>query len=479
MPLGGGIKLTAIPAPKIPGNTDPLGFGAAYVNNDWLLVAAGNYKDGISFVYQRSGTTWMQRQMLQSSKGTRMVPRGFGYGVVEGNHMIISAGREGMKAGAAYYFHYSGTKWVEKQILYASNSASNMHFGAPAALQGTTLVLGATGIVNTHYGQKPGAAYVFSRSGTKWTEQQIIAGIGAGGSRFGSGLALSGKTLLVGAYASNSTGAAYIYTKQGSTWQLQQKLTPTTLNQYSYFGAAGALEGDTAVVGAMGDNTKGTSAGAAYIFNRSGTQWTQTAKLVPSDLKKYFWFGGDVLLNGNVLLVGADEDDTKGKKAGSVYAYHRNGTTWSWQYKMYAPKGSGTQYFGSTLSLDNKTLAIGAGEVTYVGKWAFTPVDAGPPDLSADHGPDQTSADQGLDQTSADLKKSPDSGPPLDATTPDLKTAPGPDMAVADTATPDSSPAAGEQNAGCSCNVEEVPGGGAAPVALGLLLLYSRKKREM
>ena len=451
--VGVGPKLTAIAAPKIPGNTQPLGFGSAYVHKDWLLVGAYDYMDGSAFVYQRSGTAWKKQQMLQSSKGTRYVPRGFGYGVVQGNHMIISAARDGVKVGSAYYFHYSGSKWVEKQILYAKDWASNMFFGAPVVMQGNTLVLGATGIVNTHYGQKPGAAYVFALSGTTWKQQQKLvcpSSTCSGGAHFGMDLALSGNTLLVGSYSekavgSLATGAAYIYVRAGTTWTLQQKLAPKGLAQYDYFGAAGALEGDTAVVGAEGDNTRGQSAGAAYIFERSGTSWTQAAKLAPNDLKPDDWFGGEVLLRGDVLLIGAYEDSTRGPKAGAVHVYHRSGKAWTRQLKLLPPKG--TKAFGSSISLDGKTLAIGAKEEVFVGPWSFKLVDAGPPDL----GPDAGISDGWPDQFHLDANLS----PYLDAALPDQRSADAapPDQRWADAAQPDSTLTGSGEQGGCSCSL--------------------------
>ena len=470
-PLVPKFKLSAVPDPSTSLPKDPIlgmGFGDVAVSGDTLTVGAINLKEGATFVYQRtstaSGATWTQTQVLFASTSTFH----FGRSILEGNTMIV----DDRKSSSAYYFERAGSQWTEKQVLYPPQTVVRTAFGRGKALQGKTLVIGAPGVSTTvTFGPKPGLAHVFVKCGTRWHAKQRLAcppAICKDESSFGSAVSLSGDTLLVGAMRESTTaslaGVAFIYLRSGTTWNLEQQLTPKDLQAYDYFGSHVSLDGDTAVVGADGHDIRGKDSGAVYIFDRSGTTWTQSVKLTSSDQKARYFFGGNVLLKNNILFVGAPGDDAMGKEAGSVYVYHRSGTTWTKQFKLLPPKDKTTEWFGYSLSFDGKTLAVGADEMAFVGTVSTKTNDSGPPDLGPDTslaGPDPC-ADMSPDQ-------SPDRSPPDQKASPDLDA--GQDLAVIDAATPDSAAPGGEQDAGCSCTVKGRPQPGAPPLAHLLLLL--------
>src|SRR5690606_10211951 len=149
-------------------------------------------------------------------------------------------------------------------------------FGHSVALDGNTVLVGAQ-YADVGGNSSQGAAYVFTWNGANWIPQaKLTAGDGADGDRFGSALALDGETALVGAHEADVGGvffhgAAYVVTRSGATWTEQEKLTAADGAAGDQFGSSVALDGETALVGAYSAEVDGNnSQGAAYVFTRSG-----------------------------------------------------------------------------------------------------------------------------------------------------------------------------------------------------------------
>ncbi|MCZ7684309.1 MAG: hypothetical protein M5U28_38255 [Sandaracinaceae bacterium] len=273
----------------------------------------------------------------------------------------------GANAGSAYVFVRSGTTWTVQARLEASDGAAGDGFGRSVALDGDTALIGAN-LDDTSRGTNAGSAYVFVRSGTTWTQQaRLEASDGAGSDYFGLSVALDGGTALVGApYDDTSRGAsagsATVFVRSGTTWTQQAKLEATDGAAYDYFGWSVALDGDTALVGAPYDDTWGdTDAGSASVFVRSGTTWAWQARLEASDGAASDQFGWSVALDGDTALVGALYDDTwRGTNAGSAYVFVRSGATWTWQARLEASDGAASDYFGHSVALDGETALLGA-----------------------------------------------------------------------------------------------------------------------
>jgi hypothetical protein len=207
---------------------------------------------------------------------------------------------------------------IQQQKLTASDGAATDEFGSSVSLSsdGNTALVGAP---DKHFGSNynQGAAYVFTRSGSTWSEQQkLTVSDGAANDLFGCSVSLSGdgNTALVGAsgktVGSNDTqGAAYVFTRSGSTWSQQQELTASDGAAYDFSGNSVSLSGDgnTALVGAYGKTVgSNDTQGAAYVFTRSGSTWSQQQELTASDGTASEYFGGSVSLSsdGNTPLVG-------------------------------------------------------------------------------------------------------------------------------------------------------------------------------
>ena len=257
--------------------------------------------------------------------------------------------------------------------LLAADGAASDCFGYSVSLSadGNTCAVGAH--VDDDKGDNSGSVYIYTRSGTTWTQQaKLVPADGAAGDGFGRAVSLSadGNTCAVGAYEDDDkgtdSGSAYIYTRSGTTWTQRAKLLAADGAANDNFGYSVSLsaDGNTCAVGAREDDDKGDNSGSVYIYTRSGTTWTQQTKLVPADGDTGDGFGIAVSLSadGDTCVVGAYLDDDKGSGSGSVYIYTRSGTTWTQQTKLLAADGAAGDYFGQSVSLssDGNTCAVGA-----------------------------------------------------------------------------------------------------------------------
>jgi hypothetical protein len=270
-----------------------------------------------------AATTWMQQAELTASDAAQGDAFGLSVALAgDGSTALVGAEGKDSSTGAAYVFVRSGTTWTQQAELTASDVAQNSYFGSSVALAGD----GSTALVGADAANSDtGGAYVFVRSGIVWTQQQKLTGQGG---LFGSSVALTGdgSTALVGAYIMySSTGVAYVFVRGGTTWTQQQALYASDAAPYDEFGISVALAGDgsTALVGAWG---KYAYAGVAYVFVPSGTTWTQQAELTGSDAAQHDAFGSAVALagDGSTALVGAPGKSTS---TGAAYVYAAGGAS--------------------------------------------------------------------------------------------------------------------------------------------------------
>ena len=340
------------------------------LHGDTALVGA--YRDdddgndsGSAYVFTRSDTNWIQQAKLTANDGAEMDY--FGYSVaLAGDTALVGAYADddkGSISGSAYVFTRSGSTWTQQAKLTAADGAAGDCFGWSVALSGDTALVGA--YADDDNGVNSGSAFVFTRDGTTWNQQaKLTAGESAAGDNFGTSVALSGDTVLIGAYKDDDkgtdSGSAYVFTRDGTNWIQQAKLTADDGATYDYFGYSVALSGDTALVGAYQDDDKGDNSGSAYVFTRSGTTWTQQAKLIANDGTASDWFGTSVALHGDTALVGAYGDDDKGDNSGSAHVFTRDGTNWIQQAKLTASDGANYSYFGSAVALSDDTALVGA-----------------------------------------------------------------------------------------------------------------------
>ncbi|MDQ3733115.1 MAG: FG-GAP repeat protein [Actinomycetota bacterium] len=337
----------------------------AVVGALFASTPAGQFA-GAAYVFVRSGETWTEQAKLTASDGLAGYPFG-GSVAIEGDTVVVSgtgSAGEGGSPGAAYVFVRSGTTWSQQVKLTASDGASGDAFGSSLALSGNTLLVGAAGDDNAA-GIDAGAAYAFVRSGATWTQQaKLTAADAIEEDRFGGSVALSGDTALIGSYSGGpiGTGAAYAFQRSGTTWTEQAKLTGQDPQQGDLFGADLALSATTAVIGGYGDDTaRGVDSGSATVFVRSGNTWTQQAVLLARDGQANDGFGYSVDISGNRAVVGAYLDSHHNlSAAGSAYRFLRSSGTWSLQVKVTAPDATAGAHFGVSVAIDADTAIAGA-----------------------------------------------------------------------------------------------------------------------
>jgi hypothetical protein len=245
--------------------------------------------------------------------------------------------------------------------LAPGDSHQFQQFGAAVAVDGDIAVAGAPadsaqGIYNA------GSAYIFARDPSGWTQvAKLEASDPAEFSQFGYAVAVDGDTLAVGArYDAGNAGAVYVFTRSDTAWTQQAKLVPPDPASAPEFGCAVALDGDTLVAGAPADAEAGFNAGAAYVFIRSGTGWTQQAKLLPGVFAPGDTFGLAVAVSGDTLAVGAPYSDGVGEDAGSIQVFVRSGTSWTHQAALTVPDAGAGVLLGWSVAADGDTILAGA-----------------------------------------------------------------------------------------------------------------------
>jgi len=215
---------------------------------------------GSVFVFTGSGGNWTDQQQLTASNGGPSDM--FGWSLAEsGSTLLVSAVKAHNDTGAVYVFADEAGTWSQEAELTASDAAANNYFGDKAAIDGSGIVVGAPGHDN-----EQGAAYVFTGSGSTWTQKaELTASDGGPNDCFGWAVGLSGDTVLVGAEQTNGdSGAAYVFKKVGAKWRQRIELTSGAVGGSSdEFGYSASLSGRTAVIGADGAEA---GAGSVYLY---------------------------------------------------------------------------------------------------------------------------------------------------------------------------------------------------------------------
>ena len=291
----------------------------------------------------------------------------FGYSVsLSGDTAIVGSyfdDDNGTDSGSAYIFTRMGTNWTQQAKIIPNDGAANDLFGYSVSLSGDTVIVGS--YFDDDNGTDSGSAYIFTRTGGTWTQQaKITPNDGAAVDVFGVSVSVSGDTVIVGAVFDDdngtNSGSAYIFTRTGGTWTQQAKITPNDGAAVDVFGVSVSVSGDTVVVGSYQDDDNGSASGSAYIFTRTGSTWTQQAKITPNDGATSDQFGRSVSVSGDTVVVGSDEDDDNGVGSGSAYIFFRTGGTWTQQAKIIPNDGAASDNFGISVSVSGDTVIVGS-----------------------------------------------------------------------------------------------------------------------
>jgi len=370
---GGAADLLAATAEQKLLASDPTGNlsygGAIALSGDRAIVGAygaivGGVGQGSAYLLSRSAGVWSQEaQIVGADTG---FGDGFGGAVaISGDTAIVGATgvdlANAVTAGAAYVFVRSNGAWAQQAKLVASDATTNALFGTSVAIAGDTAIVGARGALTAGLAST-GAAYVFVRSNGVWTQQSRLVSGEAAAQNFGYSVALSGGTALIGWSSAATAGAADVFVGSGAAWAQEASLTASDGAAGDNFGYSVALSGDTALVGAFGDdNAKGVNAGAAYVFTRTAGAWSQQAKLLANNGAGSDYLGTSVALSGDVAVVGAYYQNTVGGiDAGEAHVYSRAAGVWTEQSPILAGDAAPGDDFAYSVAVEGDTVASGA-----------------------------------------------------------------------------------------------------------------------
>ncbi len=312
----------------------------------------------------------VQGTALKSSGGT--ASNKFGYSVAlsaDGNTALVGApydedgSRYQGQAGAAFVFVHSGSKWEQQGSKLTGTGDEPIYFGHSVALSanGNTALVGA---YETAVGGKEsegfdtGAAYVFTRTNSEWTQQQVLtSGESEHYDEFGWSVALSGdgNTALIG--GPGFGGHAWFFKRSGGVWSQQGKtLTGGVSTEFGYSVTLSGGEGDIAMIGSPKADG---GIGVVSVYGRSGEEkWEKHDTIFGSGEGSEFGYSVALSGSGTGVLIGAPEHNFK---EGAVYYYTGSGIEWKDQQEIHNPA---TLFFGGHVALsgEGNTALIGRTE---------------------------------------------------------------------------------------------------------------------
>ncbi len=304
----------------------------------------------------------------------------------------------------SYSIFSHAQNWNEVIKSVASDREAGDWFGYDVAMSGDYAIVGALyedeDTNGTSYKSSAGSAYIFKLSAGVWVQQQkLVATDRRWGDRFGNSVAIDGDYAIVGATRTDydasglnfigNGGAAYVFKRTAGVWSQQQKITASDRQGNDNFGHSVSISGEYAIIGAnkedhdaIGDSTL-IDAGSAYIFQRTGTNWTQQQKIVAADRAEFDQFGESIAIEGNYAIVGAYQHnyDTSGgglaDNAGAVYVFQQSGGTWTQHQKLVASDRASGDRFGRSVAISGNYIIAGADYHDYDTSGGNAVVDAG------------------------------------------------------------------------------------------------------
>jgi hypothetical protein len=323
------------------------------IDGDYAIV--GCYQDngctGSAYIFKRVGSTWSEEAKLIPSDAETGDYAGFSVSI-SGDYAILGAPTN----EAAYIFIRSGSSWTQQAKLTSTGGGVLDFFGWSVAISGEYAIVGGT-----NYDYARGVAFVFKRLGTIWSQEaKLLASDGASGDRFGY-VDINEEIAIVGAYDNDNdngidAGAAYIFKREPEGyWYQESKIIAGDGASEDFFGVDVSITDEYVAAGALGDDAK---KGSVYIFKYiAGVGWQQVTKLTASDGVADDRFGSSVSIIQDYIAIGAFYDDSH---AGSAYIFYNDGTNWIQEAKLIASDSAAEDIFGISVSMDGSNVIVGA-----------------------------------------------------------------------------------------------------------------------
>ncbi|MCB9229523.1 MAG: hypothetical protein H6618_07925 [Deltaproteobacteria bacterium] len=395
---------------------------------------------GAVWVYRKSGNSWSAEAFIKPSNagsgdnfGTSVAISGdtlvVGAPYEDSNQTTVTNGASASSddsnadSGAVYIFSRSGTTWTQSAYLKAPNNDAGDLFGQRVAIDGDTVIIGATGedaadttITNgttasaDNTATDKGAAYIFRKTAGVWAQEAYLKALQTGGSTtaVGQDVDIEGDTAIISSHKANckdtiinssvtdcstyggsSYGAVWVFKRSGTTWVQEAYLSTPVLHNGDLLGNSIAISGDTIVAGADGEDSasgtiiNGSSAsadtsllgsGAAYVFVRSGSTWSQQAFLKASNPHASASFGKSVDIQGDSIVVGAFAEASSGTSIvhgttsavdsgtyyGAAYVFQRSGTSWSQAAFLKVSNMGASDNLAESVAMDSQSIVLGS-----------------------------------------------------------------------------------------------------------------------
>ncbi len=320
--------------------------------NDWAT--------GVVLVYRNIDGTWTREAELAANDG--LVGNMMGISVdISGDRVVAGAWFEdslGTDSGAAYVFVHANGSWTQEAKLKAADPGANDTFGRTVAIGGSTIVVGAP--LDDDQGPSTGSAYVFEHGSSGWSQVQKLLGTPAlGGDQFSLGLDLNGDDLAIGApWADKGTGLVHVFKRSKGNFQQIASLSDDTGSAQDFFGFELAIDHQRVVIGAYSDDDAGPDAGRVIVFEEQSGAWTPVQELLPEgDDINEDQFGVSVALDGEQLLIGSRFGGV-GEGAATSYLL-LDDNTWVRNHHIVPPDPQLEAEFGWAVAIDGDRALIG------------------------------------------------------------------------------------------------------------------------
>lgn len=300
-----------------------------------------------------------------------------------GGNWILETGNIDLEA---VYFtpgqlsNYTDLLTSNAKKIIAAEGDSHDKFGYSTAISGDYLVVSAHSEHSATY--EDGAVYIYHRNQGGQNNFGLVKKLidpnpGVMDDRthwFGYSIAICGETVIVGSMVHDiagqiDSGAAFIYSKnQGGAdnWGLVKTLTASNAEAYDRFGWSVAISDNYAAVGAPNEDGGGSTRGSVYLFSKNEggvNNWGEIKKIIASDTADLSYFGKRVVITGDDLIVGAEDqkDIASGWRVGQVYIYSRNQNgpdIWG-EVKKLNTYGTKYRNFGRSIALSGEDIIVG------------------------------------------------------------------------------------------------------------------------
>ena len=342
-------------------------------------------RTGAVYIFRRNGSEFeLTAETLFPENAT--TEDHFGWSVaLDGTILVVGApenDKNGENSGLAFiYEHIGNNQWNLIKELEAPNPQEGQEFGHDVAIDHGLIVVSSKFDTDNYYDDGPltngagfaqGSVFVYEQA-SNWEFTEKLIPQEEEGHRwdaYGTSLALHGNYLAVGAPGASDLlyeqpGSVYVFDKEGDVWVQQARIEASDGSDADSFGSALAFEGNDLAITAPGSFNSLTPNsdvphGAAYVFTKTGSDWTEDAKLIAVDTKPEDGYGGgDIALQENYLIVGAPLKRIVTDNNGTVYFFKRE-PGWPESHLIAAPNPLNEDLFGSALAVTTDMIFVGA-----------------------------------------------------------------------------------------------------------------------